>query len=150
MAKRTAFGILIAVAIMCGSALAQAHHYGVGLILFEPSGVTARAWLGRSAAIDGAVGWSAERGYYLHIHADFLFYETRLARDRNLALSFYLGAGGKIIFRDEESAWFRIPLGLDFLLQRSPLEFFFELIPSFNFSQLKVFGAVGFRYVFNR
>jgi hypothetical protein len=73
-----------------------------------------------------------------------------LAADRNLDLDFYLGLGGKIIFRDEDVAWLRVPLGVDFLLRKSPLNFFFELVPSFNFSKLKLFGAIGFRYVFQR
>ncbi|HUU38173.1 MAG TPA: hypothetical protein VMW46_08215 [Candidatus Desulfaltia sp.] len=35
-----------------------------------------------------------------------------------------------------------------FLLKRSPLNFFFEVVPSFNFSKLRLFGTIGFRYVF--
>jgi hypothetical protein len=123
---------------------------GVGIILFDPSGLSAKAWLGPSSALAGGIGWSAEENHYLHIHADFLFYRHRLAGDRNLDLDFYLGAGGKIIFRDKDNAWLRVPLGVDFLLRRSPLNFFFELVPSFNFSELKLFGAIGFRYVFDR
>lgn len=150
MIPRKALLLLAVGAQLCSPASAQERRYGVGLILFEPSGVTAKAWLSRTGAVAGAVGWSAEEGHYLHLHADYLFYQNRLASDGNLSLSFYLGAGGKIIFRDEENAWFRIPLGLDFLLRRAPLDFFFEIVPSFNFSRLKVFGAIGLRYLFNR
>jgi hypothetical protein len=131
-------------------ASAQTHRYGLGLVLFEPSGLTGKAWLNRSTALEGAIGWSAEENHYLHLQADFLFYNLQLAGDKNLDLSFYLGAGGKIIFRDFDSAWFRIPLGVDFLLKKSPLNFFFEVVPTFNFSELKLFGAIGFRYIFIR
>jgi hypothetical protein len=122
--------------------------FGVGLVLFEPSGLSAKAWLRGSSALSGGLGWSAEESHYLHLHVDFVFTKIRLASDRNLDLDFTLGAGGKIIFRDYENAWFRFPLGIDFLLKRSPLNFFFEIVPSFNFSKLKLFGAIGFRYVF--
>lgn len=121
---------------------------GVGLILFEPSGLSAKTWLRGSAAVAGGIGWSPEESHYLHVHVDFLFATLRLASDRNLDVEAYFGAGGKLIFRDFDNAWFRVPLGIDFLLRRSPLSFFFEVVPSFNFGKLKLFGAVGFRYLF--
>jgi hypothetical protein len=63
-------------------------------------------------------------------------------------LDFYFGAGGKLVFRDFDNAWLRLPLGLDFLLRKSPLNFFFEIVPSSNLSDFKIFGAIGFRYLF--
>jgi len=150
MIKRALMGILVACFLASAASAAQPGKTGVGLILFEPSGLTGKAWLSRSAALAGGIGWSAEENHYLHLHADFLFYRHRLAADRNLDLDFYLGAGAKIVFRDSDNAWLRFPLGIDFLLRRSPLNFFFEVVPSFNFSDLKLFGAIGFRYVFQR
>ncbi len=149
MAKKPFLGALMAFFFLNGAALAQANRFGIGLCLFEPSGLAAKFWLSRQTAFDAAIGWSAEKNHYLHIHADFVFYNLRLAGDSNLDLVFYLGAGGKIIFRDYDNAWFRFPVGLDFMLKKAPLNFFFEVIPSFNFSDLKLFGAVGFRYLFN-
>jgi len=129
---------------------AQSRRSGIGLILFDPSGLTGKAWLSRWTAVDGAVGWSPEKENYLHLSADFLFFNYRLEGDRNLGLELYLGAGGKIIFRDYDQAWFRFPIGIDFLLQKAPLNFFFEIVPTFNFSHFKLFAAVGFRYIFGQ
>jgi hypothetical protein len=150
MVNKTALGVLAVLAIGQAQAFPQAVKYGVGIVLFEPSGLSAKAWLGRSGAVAAAIGWSVEEGHYLQLQADYLFFDQRLARDRNLSLHLYLGAGGQFIFRDEDGAWLRFPLGLDFLLQKSPLDFFFELAPSFNFSNLRISGAVGFRYIFVR
>jgi hypothetical protein len=143
-------GILAVCLLLSAASAAQPARAGVGLILFEPSGLTGKAWLSRSAALAGGIGWSAEKDHYLHLHVDFLFFRHRLAADSNLDLDFYLGAGGKIVFRDSDNAWLRVPLGIDFLLLKSPFNFFFEVVPSFNFSDLKLFGAIGFRYVFQR
>jgi hypothetical protein len=148
MFKRALMGILATCFLVSAASAAQPAKVGVGLILFEPSGLTGKAWLSRSAALAGGIGWSAEENHYLHLHLDFLFYRYRLAADKNLDLDFYLGAGAKIVFRDSDNAWLRVPLGLDFLLRKTPLNFFFEVVPSFNFSDLKLFGAIGFRYVF--
>lgn len=150
LTKRGCIGILASCLLVAAASAAQSGKVGVGLVLFEPSGLTAKIWLGRSAALAGGIGWSAEENHYLHLHADFLFFRYSLAADRNLILNFYLGAGGKVVFRDSDNAWFRFPLGVDFLLRKSPLNFFFEIVPSFNFSDLKLFGAIGFRYVFER
>ena len=149
MRKRATVGLLVVGFLLSGASAARpAGRAGIGLILFEPSGLTGKMWLRESAALAGGLGWSAEKDHYLHLHLDFLFWRHRLAADRNLDLDFYIGAGGKVIFRDFDNAWLRLPLGLDIPLRRSPFNFFFEIVPSFNFSDFKLFGAIGFRYIF--
>ncbi len=148
MTKKCLLGICAVLILGSVSFPFSATKIGVGLILVDPSGLSAKAWLHGSKAIAGGLGWSAEESHYLHVHADFIFSTVRLASDKNLELDFALGFGGKLIFRDYDSAWFRVPLGIDFQLKRAPLNFFFEVVPSFNFSKFKLLGAVGFRYVF--
>jgi hypothetical protein len=148
MSKKFLLGMSAFLFLFSAASPSPPGKFAVGLILFEPSGLSAKAWMSGSAAVAGGLGWSAEANHYLHLHADFLFTNIALASDRNLELNFTLGAGGKLVFRDYDNAWLRIPLGLDFLLRRSPLNFFFEVVPTFNFSELKLFGAIGFRYVF--
>jgi len=127
---------------------AQPKQFGLGLVLIDPSGLTGKAWLGRGNAVSGAVGWSEEHDHYLHIQAEYLFYDRRVAGDRNLDLDAYVGIGGKIIFRDYDAAWFRLPLGLDIRLKKAPFNFFFEVAPVFNFETVRMSGAVGLRYIF--
>jgi hypothetical protein len=152
MNRRVKFGFLaifLFLSVRIAGLTAAPRRFGVGLVLIEPSGLTGKAWLGGSLALAGAIGWSAEENHYLHIHGDLLFLDSRLAGDRNLDLDFYLGVGGKIIFRDYDSAWFRVPLGLEFRLRKAPINIFFEVVPTFNFSEIKLLGAVGFRYLFS-
>lgn len=127
---------------------AQPKQFGIGLVLFDPNGLTAKAWLGRGGAVSGAIGWSEEADHELQIQAEYLFYDRRVTGDRNLDLDVYVGLGGKIIFRDNDQAWIRVPLGLDFRLKKAPLNFFFEVAPNFNFKIARVSGAIGFRYIF--
>jgi len=142
--------VLLAFLLACLNAglMAQPEQFGIGLVLFDPSGLTAKAWLGRGTAVSGAIGWSEEKDHDLDIQADFLFYDRRVAGDSNLDLDAYIGVGGKIIFRDNDAAWVRIPFGLDFRLKRTPFNLFFEVAPSFNFRIARVSGAIGFRYIF--
>jgi len=136
--------------ILAGSTLGQTTKYGLGLIIFDPSGMTAKAWLKKGGAIDGALGWSSMGSHQLQIQADYLFYGARIAGDQDVQFSFYLGVGGKIIFQDQDNAWFRVPLGLDLFIKKTPLNIFMEIVPSFNFHELDLSGAIGIRYLFTR
>ncbi|MGQ9671577.1 MAG: hypothetical protein ACUVV5_00415 [Candidatus Aminicenantales bacterium] len=129
--------------------LGKAHQYGLGLIFIEPTGLTGKIWLTKTTALAAAMGWSSLSDHYLHLHVDYLFYKVTLHVDRSTDFSFYLGAGGKIIFQERDNAWLRFPLGIDFLSQKSPINVFFEVAPSFNFSKLDLVGAIGLRYTFS-
>lgn len=149
MIKKMSIIVFAIIILLASASFGQTTKYGLGLILFDPSGLTAKAWLKKSGTIDGAVGWSAMEGHQLHVHADYLFYGARIATDQNVEFSLYVGVGGKIIFQDNDNAWFRIPLGIDFFAKKSPLNIFIEIVPSFNFSEIELYGAIGLRYIFN-
>ncbi len=150
MAKNVLIYFLIATFGCTAAAFGQTKDYGLGLVINEPTGLTGKVWLSRRAALDAAIGWSAKRGHFLHIHADYLFYRYSFHSDNRVDFSLYIGAGGKIIFQDHDNAWLRFPLGVDFLAKTCPLNIFFEVIPTFNFSRLDLLGAIGIRYIFRR
>ena len=150
MKKKISIGWGIIFVLLAGACFGQTTQFGMGLVLFDPSGLTAKVWLHKAGAIDGAIGWSGMEGHYLQIQADYLFFSPRIASDKNLQFSFYVGAGGKIIFQENDNAWFRIPLGIDVVLKKTPLNFFFEIVPYFNFEKIDVTGAIGFRYLFTK
>lgn len=148
---RNVFAYLLIVILGCtAAAFGQPKDYGLGLIIIEPTGLTGKVWLGHRTALDAAIGWSAKRDHFLHIHADYLFYRHSLHSDDRVDFSFYVGAGGKIIFQEDDNAWLRFPLGIDFLAKNCPLNIFFEVVPTFNFAKLDLLGAVGIRYTFRR
>jgi len=147
MAKRM-LAFFFAVLLGCAHSSGQTGRYGLGLVVFEPTGLSGKAWLNRSKALDAAIGWSSLPGRHLHLHADYLFYYYPFHSDSRVDFSFYLGAGGKMIFQKHNHAWFRVPLGIDFLSKKSPLNIFFEVVPSFNFTELDFLGAIGVRYTF--
>ncbi len=150
MATKVLIYLLLAIACFTAPAFGQPKEYGLGLVVIEPTGLTGKAWLSRRAALDAAIGWSAKRGHFLHIHVDYLFYRYSFHSDTRVDFSLYIGAGGKIIFQDDENAWLRFPLGVDFLAKTFPLNMFFEVVPTFNFSRLDLLGAIGIRYTFRR
>ena len=73
--------------------------FGLGLILGEPTGVSARLYLADDQAIQAAAG-SAFVGGGLQIHADYVWHPWVLETRDSFALVAYLGPGVRVIQYD--------------------------------------------------
>jgi len=130
---------------------ASAQTYGLGFIFVEPTGLTTKMWLANRQALAGGLGWSSQTGNPLLLQIDYLPPSLLLLSDSNLKVNFYYGLGGRLILNGGAEGGFRFPLGFDFLAQRAPLNFFFEIIPILLLSpeaRLTLKGAIGVRYIF--
>jgi len=150
----TAVGTMI---LMAGT-LYAAPKIGVGFILGDPSGLTAKAFLGDNDAVDIGVGPGARDGFYLY--GDYLRHFGNVFPVPELALYLGFGAGlhnrdrddrGRGDDDDENSLEARLPLGIEYTVRRVPLGVFLELapalevIPDFDFH---LRGGLGVRYYF--
>lgn len=70
--------------------------FGVGIILGEPTGFTAKLYLKDDRAIQAAVG-SAFIGGGLQLHGDYLFHPYILQNRPSYVLPFYIGPGVRLI-----------------------------------------------------
>jgi hypothetical protein len=70
--------------------------FGVGIILGEPTGFTAKLYLKDDRAIQAAVG-SAFIGGGLQLHGDYLFHPYILQSRPSYVLPFYIGPGIRLI-----------------------------------------------------
>jgi len=152
MVRSTAFVGLIAL-VVSGTAAAQQSGFGLGIILGEPTGINFKLWIGRSSALDGAAAWSLERRSSLHLHMDYLMHSFDIFRVRTGRLPVYYGIGGRIKFRedDDDSVGLRIPVGIDYLFARAPLDVFAEIVPLLDLTPNTDFslnGGAGIRYFF--
>lgn len=130
---------------------ASGQTYGLGFIFVEPTGLTVKMGLVNRQALVGGLGWASQSGNPLLLQIDYLPPSLFLLNDSNLKVNFYYGLGGRLIFNDGAEGGFRFPLGFDFLAQRAPLNFFFEIVPILLLSpeaRLSLKGAIGIRYVF--
>lgn len=138
---------------------AQGSGFGLGIIAGEPTGLSAKAWIGDGSAIDFAAAWSLEGRDFFQLHADYLRHASVIEVDKGF-LPFYYGIGARMViledkFRreDEEDILFglRIPLGITYLFAGAPLDIFAELVPVielFPSTDFEVDGGVGIRYYF--
>jgi len=151
--------------------------YGVGVMLGDPTGLTGKAWLSRTNAIDvglGAYAWGPPgdcvRGgpapavcthawdqNTMSVHADYLW-ESKIVEGHLAQLDWHIGGGARALFVSGNCAgncWdlgARAPVGLDLTFQQPTfLEVFFELAPAFYAVPVAFFsfeGALGARGYF--
>lgn len=142
--------IILATAIFAGSAFAQGT-FGLGLIVGEPTGISAKWWLTSRTAVDAAAAWSFSDDAALHLHADYLFHNFDLIDVSKGQLPVYFGVGGRVKFDSDSNIGVRIPIGLAYLFQDMPLDVFAEIVPLVDLipdTDFELNASIGIRYFF--
>jgi hypothetical protein len=142
-----------------GGTRAEKGTLGVGLILGEPTGVSAKLYLRDDQAIQAAVGFAFVGGG-LHVHADYVFHPFILQTRESFVLPFYIGPGLRVIdYRpDRDTNYVAVGLravaGLLFDFTTVPLDAFVEAGAVFEFGfkghggDIRLNAAAGVRYYF--
>lgn len=163
MRAALAFGIVACLAGSAdaeeGAARAEKGTLGVGLILGEPTGVSAKLYLRDDQAIQAAVG-AAFVGGGIHLHADYVFHPFILQTRESFVLLFYLGPGVRVIdySPDRDTSYFAVGLravgGMLFDFTTVPLDAFVEAGAVFEYGfkghggDIRLNAAAGVRYYF--
>lgn len=141
--------LLILVFIISFSTTYGQGKFGLGIILGEPTGISAKVKVSSTTAFDGAIAWSFVNEGALHIHADLLLHTSDLI---SKVLPIYYGIGGRIKFRkDETRLGIRIPIGIVYDIPYIRIDLFGEIVPLLNLNPSTNFtmnAAVGGRFYF--
>jgi len=151
--------LVVLLALLTTAAVAaEPSGLGFGIIVGEPTGLSAKAWLSGNAAVDAAAGWST-RHEYVHLHADFLLHDFGLFEVDPGDLPLYYGIGGRLVLagsdnddKDEMTVGLRVPVGVSYLFDTAPFDLFLEVVPLLNLlpeTEFDMNGAVGVRYYFH-
>lgn len=130
------------------------NRFGVGIMIGEPTGFSAKYWLNDKMAIDGAAGWSSYDDSVFYLHSDLLFHNFDLIPVSQGKLPVYVGGGAFVRFRDEHhdnEAGGRVPVGLDYMFENAPVDIFAEFAPGFDLTpsvRINLSGGIGIRYWF--
>ncbi len=156
--SRTVFVLTVSAVVLAGAAAAGPAGFGLGVIVGEPTGLSAKAWLGGNVAVDAAAAWSFFGNSALHLHADVLYHNFSLINVSAGELPLYYGVGGRIKFvetktdnGDKFKLGVRVPVGLEYLFPAAPVGIFLELVPLLDVIPGTDFGfnaAVGARFYF--
>jgi hypothetical protein len=137
----------------------QTGNIGVGVILGEPTGITAKLYLKDDQAIQGAVG-AALIGGGFHLSADYVFHPFILQDKDSFVMPVYLGPGVRLLdyTQGRQDSYFAIGArgvaGLLFDFKKVPLDAFVEVAAVFEYGSSGHGGAVrlnagaGVRYYF--
>lgn len=105
---------------------------GVGIILGEPTGISAKLYLKDDQALQAALGF-AFYGGGIHVHVDYVFHPLILQDKPSFVLPVYVGPGIRVIdYRNgRDSSFFAVGLrgvvGLLFDFKEVPLDAFIEV-----------------------
>jgi hypothetical protein len=138
--------------ILAKPVTAQDHGFGMGLILGEPTGLSAKLWTSSDNAFDLAAAWSFKGDGHILLQADYVWHFFDLMPVPSGKLPLYIGIGGRVVLADDPLFGVRIPIGIDYLFADAPIDVFLELVPILDLSpetDFGVGGGLGIRYWFN-
>ncbi|MCC5927318.1 MAG: hypothetical protein JJU41_12240 [Bacteroidetes bacterium] len=127
--------------------------FGLGVILGEPTGISAKLYTGNGRALDFGAAWSFGNNASMHLHADYLIHRFDLISVDSGQLPLYYGIGARVRMADNAQAGVRIPIGLSYYFPNDPLEIFFEIVPILDLAPKTSFsgnGGFGIRYYFGK
>lgn len=144
--------------LMATNAVSEPFSYpeklGVGVMVGEPTGLTAKYWLNDTLALDGAAGWSFHPHSDFYLQSDVLWHDFDLIPVPQGRLPLYFGVGGLLRFRDQQhdnQVGIRAPVGLSYMFDRLPVDIFVEVAPAIDVApsvRAELTGGVGIRYWF--
>lgn len=159
MKKNILFALVLGLMmILAKPVTAQDHGFGMGIILGEPTGLSAKAWTSGDNAFDFAAAWSFKNYHKNHndgsllLQADYVWHFFNAISVSKGKLPVYVGIGARVVLADDPSFGVRIPVGIDYLFSDAPIDVFLELVPILDLSPETDFGiggGLGIRYWFN-
>ncbi len=142
---------------------AQDHGFGMGIILGEPTGLSAKLWTSKVNAFDFGLGVAVGgdrlkyEGHYnnesrIHFHMDYLWHSFNAIRSTE-SFPLYYGIGARFNTGGgyDASLGIRGVFGIAWLPHSTPIDVFFELVPVFQVTPLTGLGidaGLGIRYYF--
>jgi hypothetical protein len=122
--------LMLALILLAWSFVAkgQKEDVGLGVVLGNPTGISAIYWTGDHSAIQLNMGYLMAREEHLLLSADFLVHPWIFYQKEDL-IKPYLGLGGGLGFISDLSISVRLPLGTSYFFSAFPIEAFAELDP---------------------
>lgn len=125
--------LALVLTVEMGSAAAdEKGAFGLGLILGEPTGISAKLYLTDTTAVDAALG-GAMIGKGIQVHADYLWHPWVLTNEKAFVMPAYVGLGARVLQHDRGDQdddlhiGVRVVGGLLFDFREIPLDVFLEV-----------------------
>ncbi len=130
----------------------DAGDFEIGILLGEPTGLSAKYWTAWNGAIDFGAAWSFQGKGHFHLHADYLFHNFGIFNVTNGDLPLYFGIGGRVRLQEDNSRiGLRVVIGIEYIFDGHPFSLFFEVAPIVDIApetEADLNGGLGVRYIF--
>jgi len=142
---------------------AQNKGFGIGFIVGEPTGLSAKLWTSPQNAFDFGLGWSfggdrisnfkgTHNGSRIHFHMDYLWHSFNAIQSTE-RFPLYYGIGGRFNAGGgyDNSFGVRGVFGIAWLPHSTPLDVFLEVVPVLQLVRSTTFGldaGLGMRFYF--
>ena len=148
--------LLAGIALLSDTTRSQDRGVGVGVIVGDPTGLSAKIWTAQSTALQFAVAWRTRDpflGTRVSISGDYVWHSFDAIRS-NERFPIYYGVGGTIASGGafESALGVRGVIGIDWLSRRVPIDIFFQVTPVLVLSPStdgEVSAGLGVRYFFD-
>lgn len=129
----------------------QGGDVGLGVMLGEPTGISAKIWNNERSAFAFGAAWSFGQYDAIHLHGDYVLHNWFSGVEEG-SLAFYYGIGARLALGDPDThIGVRVPLGLNYIIPDSRVGVFVEAVPVLDLTPSTDFdgnGALGIRYYF--
>lgn len=135
------------------TAEAQGNGWGLGIMLGEPTGLSAKYWLNENNALDFGLGYSfAYTHSSISMHADYLYHLFDVIKsDYRFPVYYGFGVRLRLVEGDDNLLGARGVAGIAWLSDNYPVDVFLEAAPVFVLfpkTSLYFDMSVGARYYF--
>ena len=144
--------LIAALVIITNYTYSQNKGFGLGIVLGEPTGLSAKLWTSSSNALDFGAAWSFKGDGHMLLQADYVWHSFNLINLSSGRLPLYYGIGGRVILSDDPLLGVRIPIGLNYQFATAPIDIFVEIVPILDLvpsTDFDIGGGLGVRFWFN-
>lgn len=130
----------------------QDRNIGVGVMLGEPAGLTFKRWTGANDALALGTAWSFRGDTDLHIHLDYLRHDFQVLEVSPGSMPVFYGIGGRVSLGTADHVGARIPVGISYIFEDTPLEIYLEIAPIVDLlpeTAISANGNMGIRFYLN-
>jgi hypothetical protein len=127
--------------------------FGAGVMIGEPTGLSAKYWLDGNKALDFGLAYSfVHYNGALSMHVDYIYHSFDVIKSKyRFPLYYGFGARIRLVDNADNSLGARGVIGIAWLSDEAPFDVFVEVVPVFNLfpeTALNLDAAIGARYYF--
>jgi hypothetical protein len=153
MNKTYILSVIVSLFIISNITFAQQKGFGLGVVLGEPTGISAKYWLTPGTALDFGLGYSFTSSKSLFdFYVDYVFHNSDMINSTENFVVYY-GPGARLKINESTSRLgVRGVIGILWLPRGTNFDVFVEIAPILDIIPATKFdfsGGIGGRYFFN-